>query len=121
MRSLIKNDPGIQYVDEATIHRMRRRRRAFRLCIAACCIGLSVFFVVQLVQNSSPDSTSGPALTFAEPSSILTWGRWFVNSLCVNIRGAVSGTLATGNLATFLKLGICFGLGAVFLRMPQRY
>jgi hypothetical protein len=70
---------------------------------------------------SSEDPASGPALNWTEPKSIVTWLRWSVNAFRVQIRGAVGGTLPSGNLATILKLILCFGLGAFFLRMPQRY
>src|SRR5262245_2000638 len=117
MRSLIKNDSGVQYLDEATIQRERRRRRSFRLLLALCCIGLAGFFVYQLFSTNDP--TSGPAVSWSDPKSIMTWFRWTFNGLTVQLRSAVHGTFPAGGiLATILKLVLCFGLGALFLRMP---
>ena len=121
MRSLIKNDPGMQYEDEGTVDRLRRRRQLIRLSIAICCIGLAGFFVFQLIRTSASDPNSGPAVTWSEPKSIITWLRWSVNAFCVQIRGAIGGTFPSGNIATILKMCLCFGLGALFLRPPQRY
>jgi hypothetical protein len=123
MRSLIKNnDPGIEYIDEAKLERLRRRRRVVRLSIALCCIGLAGYFVVQLLWSSTSDPASGPAVTWSEPKSIVTWVRWNVNAICVRVRGAVGTTFTSGgNVATILKMCLCFALGALFLRAPQRY
>lgn len=120
MRSLIKNDPGIQYVDEQTLQRARRRRRSFQLAIGVVCISLATYFVYQLaVSNHNPNL--GPAISLSEPKSIVTWTRWNISAFLVSLRGTLSGTVPSGNLATIIKLVICFGVGSLFLRMPQRY
>jgi len=121
MRSLIKNDPGIQYGDEGSMTRSRRRRRSFRLSIAVCSIALAGFFVYQLLSSSTGDVAAGPAVHWNEPKSVVTWLRWSVNAACVELRGTVNGALPSGNMATIFKMCLCFGLGAIFLRMPQRY
>jgi hypothetical protein len=121
MRSLIKNDPGVQYEDEGTNERMRRRRRAVRLFIALSSIGLAGFFVFQLARSAMIEPGSGPAVSWNDPKSFVTWARWSVSAVCVQIRGAVSGSFPSGNAPTILKMCLCFGLGALFLRTPQRY
>src|SRR5262245_8551044 len=121
MRSLIKNDPGIQYTDEGAVNRARRRRRAVRLSIGICSILMATFFVYELLSSSNGESQAGPAIHWSEPKSIITWLRWSVNAACVGLRGTVNGALPSGNLSTILKMCFCFGLGAIFLRMPQRY
>jgi hypothetical protein len=119
MRSLIKNDPGIQYVDEAALQRERRRRRIFRKAIALACICMACYFVFQLLMPDDP--SAGPEISLSRPKSVVTWFQWSFNSICVEIRDAVNGSLPPGNLAIVLKLILCFGLGALLLRMPQRY
>jgi hypothetical protein len=119
MRSLIKNDPGIQYIDEQTLLRTRRRRRAFRLAIAVVFISLAGYSMFQLAV-SSHESTTGPAVSLSEPKSLVTWTRWTISTFLVQVRDTLNGTFPSGT-AIVLKFVICFGLGALFLRMPQRY
>ena len=125
MRSLVKGDCGIPCCDpdvEQRATRQRTRRSWVRRVIALLCMMLASFFAIQLFKNAGPsDSVSFDASPdWTNPSSVLSWLRWNLSNVGLQIRNEIKGAVPFGNLAIILKLACCAVAAAVFLRGPNR-